>query len=126
SDVCSSDLIGILGAGNMAAALGEQWVRAGHEVIVSGRDPGKTAALAATLGARAGTWQEAAAFGEVAVVAVLAGAVPAVIAQTGDALRGKPVIDVTIDVGPHGFRPVAREIARLSGGHVVKAFNLCH
>lgn len=118
--------IGILGAGNMAAALGEQWVRAGHEVMVSGRDPGKPAALAATLGARAGTWQEAAAFGEVAVVAVLAGAVPAVIGQTGDALRGKPVIDVTNDVGPHGFRPVAREIARLSGGHVVKAFNLCH
>lgn len=30
--------IGILGAGNMADALGTQWAVAGHEVMVSGRD----------------------------------------------------------------------------------------
>ncbi|MFD2350935.1 NADPH-dependent F420 reductase [Nonomuraea ferruginea] len=118
--------IGILGAGNMVGALGAQWTRAGHEIMVSGRDPARAAALAATTGARAGTFREAAGFGDVAAVAVLAEAVPAVLAEAGDAARGKPVIDVTNDVGPHGFRPVAREIARLSGGHVVKAFNLCH
>ncbi|MFG1943277.1 NADPH-dependent F420 reductase [Nonomuraea sp. NPDC048826] len=118
--------IGILGAGNMAEALGASWARAGHEVMVSGRDPGRTAARAARAGARAGTFREAAGFGEAAVVAVLADAVPAVLGQAREALRGKPVIDVTNDVGPHGVRPVAGEIARLSGGHVVKAFNLCH
>ncbi|MGW4893309.1 NAD(P)-binding domain-containing protein, partial [Kitasatospora sp. NPDC004240] len=35
--------IGILGTGAMAAALGGAYVRAGHEVLVGGRDPGAAA-----------------------------------------------------------------------------------
>ncbi|MER7134500.1 NAD(P)-binding domain-containing protein, partial [Streptosporangium saharense] len=37
--------IGIVGAGSMAEALGGGWVRAGHDVLVGGRDAGRTAAL---------------------------------------------------------------------------------
>jgi predicted dinucleotide-binding enzyme len=118
--------IGMLGTGGMAAALGAGWARAGHDIMIAGRDAGKAAALAGAVGGRSGTFAEAAAFGDVAVVAVLAGAVPDVLSAAGPALRGKPVVDPTNDVGPYGYRPMAREIARLSGGHVVKAFNLCH
>ncbi|WP_240521659.1 NAD(P)-binding domain-containing protein [Amycolatopsis vastitatis] len=60
--------IGIFGTGGMADALGTQWARAGHELMVSGRsDPG---ALAARLGAPTGTWREAAAFADVLLLAV--------------------------------------------------------
>lgn len=38
--------IGILGAGDMAGALGTQWLTVGHEIMVSGRDPVASAALA--------------------------------------------------------------------------------
>ncbi|WP_219501995.1 NADPH-dependent F420 reductase [Nonomuraea ceibae] len=129
--------IGILGAGGMADALGTQWARAGHALMVSGRDPGRAAATAATLTAAArhglpataGTFEEAAAFGDVVVVAVLEEAADQVVRAAGPALRGKPLIDVTNAVGPGAYdvtRSVAERIAALTGGHVVKAFNLCH
>lgn len=38
--------IGIIGSGAMAGALGEHWRRAGHEVLVAGRNPERAAALA--------------------------------------------------------------------------------
>lgn len=38
--------IGIAGTGNMARALGAQWSRAYHDVLVGGRDAGRAAALA--------------------------------------------------------------------------------
>ncbi|WP_043641162.1 NADPH-dependent F420 reductase [Nonomuraea candida] len=128
--------IGILGAGGMADALGTQWAGAGHEVMVSGRDPGRSAARAAGMTARAaaarpvraGDFAEAAGFGEVVVVAVREEGLPATLRAAGPALRGKPLIDVTNVPFPEydGTRSPARLIGELSGGHVVKAFNLCH
>src|SRR3569833_2705626 len=38
--------IGILGAGKMAEALGTQWSRAGHDLLVGARTPAKAEALA--------------------------------------------------------------------------------
>jgi 8-hydroxy-5-deazaflavin:NADPH oxidoreductase len=112
--------IGILGAGDMADALGTQWRRAGHEIMVSGRDP---------VASRAGTWAEAAEFGEVVMVAIPEAGLHDVLRAAGPAMRDKPVIDVTNAVGP-GAYDVARSLAELiadsTGGHVVKAFNLCH
>ncbi|GAA3699039.1 NAD(P)-binding domain-containing protein [Nonomuraea antimicrobica] len=138
--------IGILGAGGMADALGTQWARAGHEVMVSGRDPHRARERAATMtaqaqaqgqarvrvgadGVRAGTFAEAAGFGEVVVVAVRAAGLLDTLRAAGAALRGKPLIDVTNAPGPDAYdptRPLARLIADVTGGHVVKAFNLCH
>ncbi|MFI7230010.1 NADPH-dependent F420 reductase [Nonomuraea angiospora] len=150
--------IGILGAGGMADALGTQWARAGHEVMISGRDASASAARAATMtaeaartrtemagvaagaaaaevagvrtevvGVRAGSWAEAAAFGEVVMVAVRQAGLAGVLASAGGALRGKPVIDVANAEGPYDpARPIAPLIRDLTGGHVVKAFNLCH
>src|SRR5262245_42440664 len=90
--------IGILGAGLMAGALGEQWRRAGHELMVSGRDPGKAALLARQLGGRSGTFREAARFGEVTLLAVRAEGAFDVLATAGageGALAGRALIDCT-------------------------------
>ncbi|MEV7010324.1 NAD(P)-binding domain-containing protein [Streptosporangium sp. NPDC051022] len=131
--------IGILGAGRMADALGTQWARAGHRLTVSGRDPARAAALAERLGptARAGTWTEAATFGEVVLLAVRDHAVPEVLAAagaSGGTLRGRVLIDCTNPVVPGRFTlateggpSMAERVASAAtGSHVVKAFNLCH
>ncbi|WP_214413620.1 NADPH-dependent F420 reductase [Sphaerisporangium fuscum] len=129
--------IGILGAGNMASALGTHWARAGHEIMVSGRDPGKAAALADKLGGRSGTWAEAAGFGEAVLLAVRDDGVPQVLAAAGaaeGALRGRVLIDCVNAVVPGAFTlknaggpSVAERVAAAApGAHVVKAFNLCH
>lgn len=134
--------IGILGAGTMADALGTQWLAAGHDIMVSGRNPAASAALAEKMTtaahrpgtpapgvARAGTWVEAAEYGEVVMVAVLEAGLHDVLRAAGPAMRGKPVIDVTNAVGPGAYdvtRSLAELIADSTGGQVVKAFNLCH
>lgn len=87
--------IGILGAGVMADALGTRWAAAGHEVVVAGRTEAKARALAEKWGARSGTFREAAEFGDVVLVAVLYQGIDHTLAEVGDALRGKPVIDCT-------------------------------
>ncbi len=42
--------IGIFGAGGMAEALGGQWAKAGHEVMVSARDRTKAAKISPRVG----------------------------------------------------------------------------
>ncbi|SDM20020.1 NADPH-dependent F420 reductase [Nonomuraea jiangxiensis] len=158
--------IGILGAGGMADALGTQWARAGHEVLISGRDLARSTAQAERMtshatatpthpprsairgevadvrvrgavrgevadvrAVRAGSWAAAAEFGDVVMVAVRQAGVTDVLRAAGAAMRGKPVIDVSNAEGPGGYdpaRPLAGLIHELTGGHVVKAFNLCH
>lgn len=126
--------IGIVGTGSMAGALGEQWGRAGHDVLVGGRDEGRAVALAARIGARAGSPREAAGHGTDAVLlAVPYTAAVEVVSGLADALAGRALVDCTNPVGP-GFRletgggpSAAERIASAApGAHVVKAFNLCH
>lgn len=64
--------IGIIGSGNVGSALGGVWVKAAHEVMFSSRTLERDRTLAAKLGpnARAGTPREAAAFGDVVMIAV--------------------------------------------------------
>ena len=78
--------IGIIGSGKIGGTLGGLWVKAGHEVMFSSLDLEHDKALAASLGpnARAGTTREAAAFGEVLLMAVPYGALP----QLGRDLAG--------------------------------------
>lgn len=129
--------IGILGAGLMADALGGQWRRAGHEVMVSGRDPGKAALLARRLDGRAGTFREAAGFGEVTLLAVRAEGVFDVLAAAGageGSLAGRALIDCTNAVeagrltltGDGGPSMAERVAACAPGSLVVKGFNLAH
>ncbi len=121
--------IGIFGTGSMADALGTQWARAGHELMVSGRDRAKADALAKQLGARSGTWQETADFGEAILLALPAERVPDLLGPV-DALRDKVIVDCTNWLLPGTTTPagaMAERIAALKPeAHVVKAFNLAH
>lgn len=87
--------IGIIGSGNMGRSLGVRFAQLGHEVFFGARRP-EQSAKAATLagnGARHGTNDEAAAFGDVLVWTIRQPAPDAVLGRT-DLLAGKVVIDL--------------------------------
>jgi predicted dinucleotide-binding enzyme len=87
--------IGIIGAGKMGGTLGEHWVNAGHEVLLSSRHPEQLKPLAERLGplARVGAPREAAAFGEVLLVSVPYGALPQVGRDYAEEMKGKVVLE---------------------------------
>src|SRR5262245_51190757 len=80
--------IGIIGAGNVGGTLGRAWGRKGHEVFYGVRHPQdeKTRELLRATGpaARAGSPAEAAAFGEVVVLATPWQATRAAVESAGD------------------------------------------
>ena len=130
--------IGILGTGNVGKALGNAFLALGHDVKMGAREATneKAAAWVKGAGARAsaGTFAEAAEFGEIVVLASLGVANRQVLEAAGPArLRGKVLIDAT---NPLDFSTGAPRLAighTDSGGeeaqrlapdaHVVKAFN---
>ncbi|MBV6700467.1 NADPH-dependent F420 reductase [Kitasatospora aureofaciens] len=126
--------IGIAGTGNMARVLGTRWSRAGHDVLVGGRDPGRAAALADQIGAQAGTLRDAAQHGQDAMLlAVPYSAAIGVVSGLADTVRGRTLIDCTNPIVPgfvletRGGPSAAERIAAAApGASVVKAFNLCH
>lgn len=87
--------IGVIGSGRIGSTLGGIWVKAGHEVMFSSLDLEHDKALAARLGgkARAGTPGEAAAFGEVLLMAVPYSALPQLGRDLAGPIKGKVVID---------------------------------
>ena len=89
--------IGILGSGDVAKALGEGFIKHGHEAMLGTRDAGKLADWAkANPKSRVGSFQEAAKFGEVIVLAVKGGAAGEALKAAGSAnLAGKAVVDAT-------------------------------
>ena len=125
--------ISIIGAGPMAGAIAGRIAKAGHTVEVVTRDPAKARALADHLaaGATTGTYGAAPA-GDIVILAVPYSSAASVVADFGDALDGKVIIDITNPVAPDlsglvtpGGSSGAQEIARgvPAGAHVVKAFN---
>jgi 8-hydroxy-5-deazaflavin:NADPH oxidoreductase len=125
--------ISIIGSGGMATAIGGRTAKAGHTVEVVGRDAAKARALADQLaaGATTGTYGAAPA-GDIVILAVPYTSAAAVVAEYGDALDGKVIIDVTNPISPDLTGLVtpdgssgAQEIAKVApaGAHVVKAFN---
>ncbi len=129
----SISTISIIGAGGMATAIAGRVIKAGHTVEVIVRDPAKAQAFADKLGAGATTGTYGAApKGDIVILAVpYSGAAPAV-ADFGDALDGKVIIDISNPVAPDLSGLVtpsgssgAQEIAKgaPAGAHVVKAFN---
>src|SRR5207253_10196271 len=88
--------ISIIGAGNMATAIGTRAAKHGHTIEFMSRNTAKAQALADQIGSGAtvGTYGARPA-GDIVVVAVLyAGAVD-VVAHYGDALAGKILVDIT-------------------------------
>jgi len=95
--------IGVLGSGVVGKTLAAGFLKHGHSVMLGTRDP-KTKSiqewLAATPGASAGRFEDAAKFGEVVVFAVLSRAVDHVLRLAGEEnLAGKPLIDTTNPIG---------------------------
>ncbi len=123
-------VIGIIGSGNIGAALAQLLVQVGHEVVISNsRGPASLKDLVAKLGphARAGTVTEAATSGEVVIEAVPFGRYRELPAA---ALAGKLVIsaanyypmrDGAIEFGGRAQSELMAE--HLAGARVVKAFN---
>ncbi len=94
--------IGIIGAGNMGAALGKIWAKAGHNVIFSySRDEDKLRQLAASAGetAQVGTPQEAVAHSDVILLAVWVPSLAEVIHTVGS-LDGKILITCVSGLQP--------------------------
>ncbi|MDB5724795.1 MAG: binding domain of 6-phosphogluconate dehydrogenase family protein, partial [Novosphingobium sp.] len=125
--------ISIIGSGGMAAAIGGRAAKAGYTVEVSSRDPAKAQALADQLeaGATTGTYG-AVPTGDLVILAVPYSSVAAVVAEYGDALDGKVIIDISNPISPDATGLVtpegssgAQEIALVApvGTPVVKAFN---
>lgn len=108
--------IGIIGDGNVGSSLARGLKRAGHEVRNVGND--KKAV------------RDTASWADVVMLAVPFGAIDEVVKQTGAALEGKPVVDVTnaLDAGmslavgftTSGGEELQRKVPR---ARVVKAFN---
>lgn len=88
--------VGILGSGDVAKALGKGFLTAGHEVMLGSRDAAKVRGWSDHAKASAGTFAEAAAFGEVVVVAVKGTVAVDAVKLAGErALDAKTVIDAT-------------------------------
>ena len=84
--------IGIIGSGNIGGNIGKNWAKAGHEVMFSSRHPEELKEMAESVGAKVGTTEEAAEFGEVILLAIPYGKVPDVAEQIGS-LDNKILID---------------------------------
>jgi predicted dinucleotide-binding enzyme len=92
--------IGVLGTGEVGRALAAGFKAAGHDVMIGTRDPGSTRLTGwlaeAGRGVQAGTFGQAAAFGEVLVFAIGWDHARAVIDLAGPAnFRGKVVLDTS-------------------------------
>jgi predicted dinucleotide-binding enzyme len=108
--------IGIIGNGNVGSSLARGLERAGHEVRAVGSDK---AAMRGT-----------AAWADIAILAVPFGALDDVVKETGPALAGKPLVDVTNALDENmnlalGFTTSGAEELqkKVPGARVVKAFN---
>jgi predicted dinucleotide-binding enzyme len=121
--------IGIIGAGNLGATAARLFVDAGHEVaIANSRGPEWLGGLVADLGPRAhaATAEEAAAFGELVLVAIPFRRYRELPAA---AMSGKVVIDAMNDYergGDEGATSSEQLAGHVPGARVVKAFNTMH
>lgn len=126
--------IAIIGASWLGGTVGKTWVKAGHEVMFSSRHPDKQKRVAALLGALAsgGTVQEAAAFGDVALIAVPYHALEALGQELRTSLDGKIVLDACNPYTPDPallIRDVEAEGVALAsarllpGARLVRAFS---
>jgi len=125
--------ISIIGTGNMARAIGVLAVAGGNTVEVIGRDQSKATDLAKALGGSAttGEWGAVPA-GDIVIVALLYANVVPVVAQYGNALAGKIIVDISnpFNSAADGLAipdstSIAQEVAKAApaSASVVKAFN---
>ena len=125
--------ITIIGTGNMARTIGTLAVAGGNTVEVMGRDQSKAERLAQVLGggSTAGTWG-AVPSGDIVITALLYNGVVPVVAEYGNALAGKVIVDISNPFNPtfdglahKDETSIAQEVAKIApaSSSVVKAFN---
>jgi hypothetical protein len=125
--------ISIIGTGNMARAIGALAVAGGNTVEIIGRDQAKTAELAKAFGDSTRTAEFGAVpAGDIVIVALTYANVVPVVAQYGNALAGKVIVEISNPFNaaadgraiPNGTS-VAQEVAKAAPANasVVKAFN---
>lgn len=87
---------GIIGSGDVGKTLAAGFIKHGYEVMVGSRSPEKLSEWAAEAGARTGTMEQAARFGEIIVLAVKGREAERALTLAGaQNLEGKTIIDVT-------------------------------
>jgi predicted dinucleotide-binding enzyme len=93
--------IGVIGAGNLGTGLAKHLVKKGHALMLSfSKDPPKLKATADSLEAKAGTPAEAAAFGDVIILATPWTATAEALKQTGPVPGNKILWDCTNALKP--------------------------
>ena len=126
--------ISVIGAGKVGGTLGTLWVKAGHSVMFSSRHPEELTDLVKSAGpnARAGSVNDAAAWGDVIVLSVPYGAMPVLSEQLKGKLGGKVVFSTSNPFsgrdGDVGRKALDEGVALadqqyLPGVHLVRAFN---
>jgi predicted dinucleotide-binding enzyme len=126
-------IISIIGTGNMASTIATLAVAGGNTVEVIGRDQSKAADLAKALGGSATTGEFGAVpAGDIVIVALGYANVVPVVAQYGNALADKVIVDICNPVNsaadglatPDGTS-IAQDVAKAApaSAKVVKAFN---
>ena len=125
--------ISIIGTGNMARAIGALAVAGGNTVEVIGRDRAKAVDLAKALGEGVATGEFGAVpSGDIVIVSLLYASVVPVVAQYGDALAGKVIVDISnpFNSAADGLAhpedtSIAQEAAKAApaSASVMKAFN---
>lgn len=129
--------IGMVGAGREGGALGRLFVKAGHPVMFSSRNPEGLKGLVAGIGplAQAGTVEQAIAFGDVVVIAIPYTAMEQIGKAHADALAKKVlVMDVSNPIPRRDGEDFVKKVNEqggaglvtakwLPGAHIVRAFN---
>lgn len=127
--------IGIIGAGNIGGTIGALWVKAGHPVMFSSRNPDELKDMVAALGplAHAGTVAQAIAFGDALFIAVPYAALPQIGNDNRAALKGKVMLDACNAVPTRDGDAITKEADEngtgvtsqkyLAGTRLVRAFN---
>lgn len=118
--------LGIIGAGSLGTALGARFTEVGHSVMFGGGVSAQDAAV--RLRARVGSNAEAAAFGDVVILAVPFAAIDAALADAGS-LRGRVLWSCVNALKPDytglavGFENSAAEevVRRAPGARVIAA-----
>src|SRR6185369_9192993 len=90
--------VGVLGSGDVGRVLAGGFIKLGHDVKIGSRSPEKLAEWAEKAGehASSGTFEEAARFGDMIVLATLGTAAESALRMAGlDNFNGKVVIDAT-------------------------------
>jgi len=127
--------VGVIGSGNIGGTIGGLWVKAGHPVLFSSRHPEELTKLVEELGplAKAGTVEEALAFGDAILLAVPYKAIPQISKDYGPKFAGKVLLDACNAVAARDGEDLLKETKEkgigfttasyFPGAKEVRAFN---